>query len=55
MLGWMMVFGFMAVLAAVMTVVAGPSADIISSKVATVVFGVLFLACLLTRFVRGRA
>jgi uncharacterized membrane protein YtjA (UPF0391 family) len=55
MLGWMIVFGFMAILAAVMTVVAGPSADIISTKVATVLFGVLFVVCLLTSFARGRA
>ena len=55
MLGWMIVFGFMAILAAVMTVVAGPSAGIISTKVAAFLFGVLFLACLLTSFARGRA
>jgi hypothetical protein len=55
MLGWMIVFGLMAILAAVMTVAAGPSADIISTKMAAVVFGVLFFACLLTSFARGRA
>ena len=55
MLGWMIVFAFLAILAAVMTMVADPSAGIVSAKLATLVFGVLFLACLLTRFVRGRA
>ena len=55
MVGWMIVFAFMAILAGIMTVAAGPSAGIISSKVATLVFGVLFLVCLLTSFARGRA
>jgi|HubBroStandDraft_1064217.scaffolds.fasta_scaffold1595103_1 uncharacterized membrane protein YtjA (UPF0391 family) len=55
MLGWMIVFALMAILAGIMTVTAGPSADIISTKVATLVFGVLFLVCLLTSFARGRA
>ena len=55
MLGWMIVFAFMAILAGVMTAVAGPSAGVISTKAATLVFGVLFLVCLLTSFARGRA
>jgi uncharacterized membrane protein YtjA (UPF0391 family) len=55
MLGWMMVFALMAILAAVLTIVAGPGAGLFSTKLATVVFGVLFLACLLTSFARGRA
>jgi uncharacterized membrane protein YtjA (UPF0391 family) len=55
MLGWMIVFAFMAILAGVMTAVAGPSAGVISTKAATLLFGVLFLVCLLTSFARGRA
>jgi hypothetical protein len=44
----------MAILAAVLTFAADPAAGIISSKLAAVVFGVLFLASLLTLFARGR-
>lgn len=55
MLGWMMVFAFIAILAAVLTVVAGPSAGLISTKVASFVFGALFLVCLITSVARGRA
>jgi uncharacterized membrane protein YtjA (UPF0391 family) len=54
MLGWMMVFALMAILAAALTL-AAPAAGLISTKLATLVFGVLFLACLLTSFARGRA
>jgi uncharacterized membrane protein YtjA (UPF0391 family) len=55
MLGWMLVFALIAILAAVMTVVSGPAAGVIGAKLATLVFGVLFLVCLLTSFARGRA
>jgi uncharacterized membrane protein YtjA (UPF0391 family) len=55
MLGWMMVFALMAILAAALTLAADPAAGFISTKVATLVFGVLFVACLLTSFARGRA
>lgn len=55
MLGWTMVFGLIAVLAWVMDVVAGPATAAVSTKLAMLVFGVLFLACLLTNVVRGRA
>ena len=55
MLGWMMVFALMAILNGIITIAAGPSAGIISTKLATLVFGVLFLVCLLTSFARGRA
>ena len=54
MLGWMIVFALMTVLATVSTVAAGPSAGVISTKLAALVFGFLFLACLLTSFVRRR-
>lgn len=55
MLGWMMVFALMAILTASLTFTAGPAAGFISTKLATLVFGVLFLACLLTSIARGRA
>jgi hypothetical protein len=54
MLGWMIVFALMTVLATVMTVAAGPSADVVSTKLAALVFGFLFLACVLTSLVRRR-
>jgi hypothetical protein len=55
MLGWMMVFAFIAILAAVMNVVGSHVATSISMTFTTVVFGALFLACVLTAVVRGRA
>ena len=55
MLGWMMVFAFMAILAGTLTLAAGPAAGLVSTKLATLVFGALFLACLLTSLARGRA
>jgi hypothetical protein len=55
MLGWMMVFALLAIIAAVLTIAAGPAADLISTKLAALVFGVLFLVCALTNFARGRA
>jgi uncharacterized membrane protein YtjA (UPF0391 family) len=55
MLGWMMVFALIALLAAVMNIVAGPAAASISTKVAMMVFGALFFACLLTSVARGHA
>lgn len=55
MLGWMITFALMAILAAVLAITADPSAGFISSKLATLVFGVLFLACLITSVARGRA
>jgi hypothetical protein len=54
MLGWMIVFAIIAILAAVMNVVGGPTAQSMSMTLATVVFGVLFVACILTTFARGR-
>jgi hypothetical protein len=55
MLGWMMVFALMAILSAVINLVAGPAAEPISMKLATVVFGALFFACVITSVARGRA
>jgi hypothetical protein len=54
MLGWRIVFALMAILAAALAFAAGPSAGVISTKLAALVFGVLFLASLLTLFARGR-
>jgi hypothetical protein len=54
MLGWMIVFALMTVLATVMTIAAGPSAGFISTKLAALVFGFLFLASVLTSLVRRR-
>jgi uncharacterized membrane protein YtjA (UPF0391 family) len=55
MLGWMIVFALMAIFGAVLTLAEDPSAGFISAKLVTLVFGVLFLACLLTSVVRRRA
>jgi hypothetical protein len=55
MLGWMMVFALIAILAAVVNVAGGAATASISMTLATVVFGALFLACLLTAVARGRA
>ena len=55
MLGWMMVFAFIAILAGTLSVTIGPPAGFISTKFAAIFFGALFLACLLTSVVRGRA
>jgi uncharacterized membrane protein YtjA (UPF0391 family) len=55
MLGWMMVFALISILAAVMTIIAGPAAASVSLKLAMVIFGALFVVCLLTSVARGRA
>jgi uncharacterized membrane protein YtjA (UPF0391 family) len=55
MLGWMMVFALIAILAGTLSVTAGPAAALISAKFATFIFGALFLVCLLTSIVRRRA
>jgi uncharacterized membrane protein YtjA (UPF0391 family) len=55
MLGWMMVFALIAILAGTLSVTAGPAAALISAKFATLIFGALFLVCLLTSIVRRRA
>jgi hypothetical protein len=54
MLGWMMVFALMMILAMVRTVAGGASADFLSTKLAALVFGLLFLASALLNFVRRR-
>jgi len=55
MIGWMMIFAFLAVPGAVVTVAVDPATASISLRLATILFGALFLICLLTRVVRGRA
>lgn len=54
MLGWMMVFALMTILATVRTVVAGDAATFLSTKLAVLVFGLLFLASVLLNIVRRR-
>jgi uncharacterized membrane protein YtjA (UPF0391 family) len=55
MLGWMMVFALIAILAAVVNAAGVAATASISMTLATVVFGALFLVCLLTAVARGRA
>ena len=55
MLGWTMVFAFIAILAGVLSLTDVPAAGLNSTKLAAFVFGALFVASLLTSFVRGRA
>jgi len=50
-----MVFAFIAILAGTLSLGAGPAAGLISTKLAFVVFGVLFVASVLTSLIRGRA
>jgi hypothetical protein len=54
MLGWMMIFALMTILSTVMSVAAGPAAGFISTKLAALLFGSLFLACVLSSLVRRR-
>lgn len=54
MLGWMMVFALMAILAAVSNMIAGPAAELVSMKLATILFGALFFVCVITGLARGR-
>jgi hypothetical protein len=55
MLGWMMVFALMAIVAAVTDLMLGPAADSVSMKLATMIFGALFFVCVITSVARGRA
>lgn len=55
MLGWMIVFALMSIFAAILMMAEDPAGGFISMKLATLVFGVLFLACLLTTVARRRA
>jgi hypothetical protein len=51
--GWMIVFALMAVAAAGMSLTDGPIVG--SAKVASVLFGTLFLLSLVAQAIRGRA
>jgi hypothetical protein len=53
MLGWMILFALMAVAAAGMSLTE--PAAVASGAVASVVFGTLFLLCLVAQAIRGRA
>lgn len=55
MLGWMIVFGLMTLVTGALDAISSPAATSVSMTVAVVVFGLLFLVCLLTSVVRGRA
>lgn len=55
MLGWLLTFALLAFCGLLLTLSAATGAALLSIKVATAVFGALFLICLLTRFVRRRA
>jgi hypothetical protein len=55
MLGWMIVFGLIALLSAGMIIIAAPVAASVAARLATLIFGALFVACLLTQVGRGRA
>jgi hypothetical protein len=55
MIGWMMIFAFLAVPGAVMTFVVDPAGVSMSLRLASIVFGTLFLVSVLIRVVRGRA
>ncbi len=54
MFGWMMAFALLALTAAAGNLDAGLAAASISMKLTAAVFGLLFLACLLTSVVRRR-
>jgi len=53
--GWTLVFAFLAMLGGSLLVADGPAAGLVSTKLATIVFTVLFLASVLTSYARGRA
>jgi hypothetical protein len=53
-LGWMIVFALLAILNGVISVAAGPASGILCCKLATALFGFLFLASVLTSVARGR-
>jgi len=55
MLGWMIVFALLALIAGIVTMMAGPAAALLSTRVAVYLFGGLFLVCAVTNLGRGRA
>jgi hypothetical protein len=54
MLGWMLIFALMFLASALLTL-GNPAAASLSLKLATIISGSLFLACIATRLARGRA
>jgi uncharacterized membrane protein YtjA (UPF0391 family) len=55
MLGWMILFAILALVAGILTIAAGPAAAMLSTRLATLLFSALFLICVVTSLVRGRA
>jgi len=55
MIGWMMIFAFLAVPGVIVSLAVDPATASVSLKLASVLFGTLFFICVLTRVVRGRA
>jgi hypothetical protein len=55
MIGWMMIFAFLAVPGVIVTFAVDPATASISLKLASILFGTLFFLCALPRVVRGRA
>jgi hypothetical protein len=54
MFGWISIFALMFLLAACFVLANYSSGTSLSLKVATVTFGTLLIACLITRVARGR-
>jgi hypothetical protein len=54
MLGWILIFALMALFGIFFTLSADPWAGLASIRFATIVFGGLFVACILTRIARRR-
>ena len=52
MLGWILIFALITLLATIFTFAATPGPGQVSFKFATVVFGVLFFACIATHIAR---
>jgi hypothetical protein len=54
MLGWTLIFALLALFGSFLTLTADLGSGFASAKFATIVCGVLFCACILTRFARRR-
>jgi hypothetical protein len=52
MLGWILIFALITLLGAIFTFAVDPGSGLASFKLATVVFGALFFACIVTHIVR---
>jgi len=51
-LGWILIFAFIALLGAIFTFAVAPGPGLVSFKFATVVFGALFFACIAAHIAR---